>query len=212
MAKNDKTTKVAPAKPTSADAKKSSSKGRALNRQKEASYIKKNGYKADARTAVQHSVAHRCVKCKSAFACESAFNIHKKSCGVCTDASATEFDYESTLTKAQLADVRGNKYAHLKHFEEWKPKFDVQRLMTVIVDEKTVLVDAETGETKQVYNTERHFVTRQKYKSFANLLYGEPYFDADANSDDDNVNVVRGRRDRADYDDNYEGDDMELNE
>jgi hypothetical protein len=211
MAKNDKTTKVAPAKPTSADTKKSS-KGSALNRQKEASYIKKNGYNAEMRTKVQHSAAHQCVKCQSTFTCDSAFNIHKKSCGVCTNASCAEFDYESTLTKAQLADVRGNKYARLKHFEEWKPKFDVRRLMTLIVDEKTVLVNAVTRETKQVYTRERQYVTKQKYNSFEDLLYGEPYFNADINDGEDNANVVRGRRDRSDHDDNYEGYDMELDE
>jgi hypothetical protein len=211
MVKNDKTKTVA-AKPVVADTKKSS-KNR-VNRQKEKSFIKKTGFNPTLRTTVQVSKAHKCIGCLSSFTCLSAFTIHKKSCGVCKDASVEDVDYDSTLTRAQLADIRGERYARLKHFDEWKPSIKVQRYMTVIVDEKTVVVNAETGETKQQYITERQFVTRQKYRSYADLLNNEPYFDADENDDDDGANLMHRKKDKGgyddNYDDNYEGADMEI--
>lgn len=185
MPKNDKTSSKTPVASS-----KSSSGGKTnrFSRDKERAHLARTSYKAVAKD-VSKTVSHKCPVCKDCFVFKSAYDIHRKSCGLAGCVSCTEND-PSVPTYAELSEIRGDKYsAANKRKPVWSPRFHVQKQLHVVVDE-------ETGKT------EKRWITVKTYANFSALL------------DDDGETVVDEHCTEPQYVDpsemNREGDDLSI--
>lgn len=169
---------------------KSSGGGRGIkfSRDKERSHLARTAYKVAAK-AVETRPTFKCPGCKSCYVFESAYIIHRKSCGLNNCGSCTQTDF-SAPTYTELSIIRGDKYSAMnKRKAPFMPAFHLRKLLNVVVDE-------ETGKT------EKKWITIKKYANYTDLL------------DNDGETVIDENGEEPQYIDptevNREGDDQSI--
>jgi hypothetical protein len=169
-----------------ASSEKSSKKNR-FDKNKERAYIARTGYKNES-ISTEKSQVYKCPVSGRSFVHKGAYEIHRKSYGAKTNVSCTTQDFTNP-DYLPIEEITGARYREAnKRKPEWVPRFELQKYLTVVVDE-------ETGKT------EKKWLTVKKYRDFRSLM------------DDDGETVIDETGEQLEYIDdevNFEGDDQPI--